>query len=679
MADFSLGTAELGTSVNLSGLQQGMHQAQSETQSAAGGMGGFFGQAFSFATGGLIASGLGALGGAVTGFFSGAIGDAREADAIFAQSEAVIKSTGGSAGVTAQQVADYASSLSDAAGQSLFGDDQIAQSENLLLTFTNIKGKSLEAATAMSVDMAQAMGGAPKDSAIALGKALNDPIAGITALSRVGVTFTAEQKAQIKTMQEAGDMAGAQGIILKELNKEFGGSAAAAAKADGGMAQLKGRLGEAGEAIGHLLIPVINMLVGVLLDTIIPAIESVVAGVGPFIASFQSAGKQSGVLGEVLGVLGTVWAKLQIIIGLAVQLIQATIVPIFTAIAAFISAHATEINAVLSAAWTIIKTIISTTLDIIIGVIGVALALVQGDWSGAWEIVKSTAATVWEGIKTIVQAAIQLVKGIISLELAAIKGIFENIWNGIKGFLSGIWDGIKGAASSAWEGIKSDISGKFEATKSSVSSIADGIKSTLSGKWDEIKGNASTGWAAVSSSAQSAFQSITGAVAGVVNSVQQTLFGAWDTIKGNAAAAWQGIANSISDAFGSVVGSIRGIVNQVVDYVNGLVDAYNELADTLGLSKLGHIGHVAGGAQSFGGGLAIVGELGPELVALPGGSRVFSAAETRSLASAASGGSQTTTINIDARGTTDPRGVEDAVRRALRAAGIKGDILIRTR
>ena len=88
----------------------------------------------------------------------------------------------------------------------------------------------------MSVDLAQAMGGAPKDAAIQLGKALNDPIKGISALTRIGVTFTDEQKAQIKTMQEAGDMAGAQGVILAELNKEFGGSAQAAADADGGWA-----------------------------------------------------------------------------------------------------------------------------------------------------------------------------------------------------------------------------------------------------------------------------------------------------------------------------------------------------------------------------------------------------------------------------------------------------------
>jgi hypothetical protein len=112
----------------------------------------------------------------------------------------------------------------------------------------------------MSVDLAQALGGAPKDQAIQLGKALNDPVAGISALTRVGVTFTDQQKEQIKAMQEAGDTAGAQAIILGELNKEFGGQAQAAAKAAGGMVQFKAGLGETFETIGSELLPILDEL-----------------------------------------------------------------------------------------------------------------------------------------------------------------------------------------------------------------------------------------------------------------------------------------------------------------------------------------------------------------------------------------------------------------------------------
>src|SRR6266540_849560 len=273
MADFSLGQAILGTGVDLSGIQKGLSQAEHETEQKAGGLGSFFGSAFSGAAGNLIASGIQALTSTIGLFVTDAFAGAREAQQLMAQTSAVITSTGGAAGKSAQEIADLASSLSDAAGKSLFGDDQIQSSENLLLTFTNIKGAVFDTATAISVDMAQALGGAPKDQAVALGKALNDPIAGITALSRVGVTFTDQQKKQIKTMQDAGDMAGAQGVILAELNKEVGGSAKAAAAATGGWSEFKGRLGEAGEMIATAVLPLLGQLGTLALNVVMPVIE----------------------------------------------------------------------------------------------------------------------------------------------------------------------------------------------------------------------------------------------------------------------------------------------------------------------------------------------------------------------------------------------------------------------
>src|SRR5262245_58686774 len=164
----------------------------------------------------------------------------------------------------------------------------------MLLTFTNIKGTVLDAATAIAVDMAQALGGEPKAQAMALGKALNDPIKGIAALTRVGVTFTDQQVKQIKAMQEAGDMAGAQQVILAELNKEFGGSAAAAAKADGGWAQFTDRMGEAAETAGGALLPVMNDLFGFLNSRVAPVVESAAASFADFITAFRVGAEAGG-------------------------------------------------------------------------------------------------------------------------------------------------------------------------------------------------------------------------------------------------------------------------------------------------------------------------------------------------------------------------------------------------
>ena len=177
-----------------------------------------------------------------------------------AQTAAVIKSTGGAAHVTAKQVGDLSGAISQQTG---IMDDTIQASANMLLTFKNIRNEAgkdndiFNQATRTVTDMSVALGQDGTKSAIQLGKALNDPIHGITALQRVGVTFTDAQKKQIKTLVEHGKTLEAQKIILKELNSEFGGSAAAQATAGGKMAAAWDNVKE---SVGNVLLPVLNQL-----------------------------------------------------------------------------------------------------------------------------------------------------------------------------------------------------------------------------------------------------------------------------------------------------------------------------------------------------------------------------------------------------------------------------------
>jgi len=128
---------------------------------------------------------------AVGAFFKSAVDEAAEAEQNLAQLENVIKSTGGVAGVTAESITNMASELQKI---TTFSDDAIIAGDNLLLTFTNIGKDVFPEATKTMLDMSQALGQDISSSAIQLGKALNDPVNGITALSRVGVSFTEDQK-----------------------------------------------------------------------------------------------------------------------------------------------------------------------------------------------------------------------------------------------------------------------------------------------------------------------------------------------------------------------------------------------------------------------------------------------------------------------------------------------------
>ncbi len=157
---------------------------------------------------------------------------AREAGKITKQTNAVIKSTGGVAKVTARDVDRLSTALSNKSG---IDDEVIKSGANMLLTFTNIRNEAGKGNDVFNQtlpilnDMSVALGQDMKSSAMQVGKALNDPIKGITALKRVGVTFNEEQVKTITHLTKTGKTAEAQKVILAELRKEFGGSAEAQA------------------------------------------------------------------------------------------------------------------------------------------------------------------------------------------------------------------------------------------------------------------------------------------------------------------------------------------------------------------------------------------------------------------------------------------------------------------
>lgn len=267
--------------------------------------------------GGALTLGLGAAAAGIAGLGAGlglAISEAMGAQEVMSQTEAVIKSTGGAAGMTAEAIADLAGSLSQ---NSRFADDAIQEGENLLLTFTNIGSDVFPMATQAMVDMATAMGTDAKGGAIQLGKALNDPVAGISALSRVGVSFTEDQKKMIEQMVKAGDVAGAQKIILAELNKEFGGSAAASAATFAGKLDvIKNQALNVAEAIGGPLITMGSQFIDQFITPAMPMIEDLggalagffqTLGEGDIGGAFDSLGEWDSTRGifKALGLSGT--------------------------------------------------------------------------------------------------------------------------------------------------------------------------------------------------------------------------------------------------------------------------------------------------------------------------------------------------------------------------------------
>lgn len=177
-----------------------------------------------------LVGGAAALGGLVATLKIG-VDEFMGAQKVLAQTGAVLKSTGGAANVTSRQITTMSESLMKLSG---VDDEAIQSGQNLLLTFTKIRNETgkgnniFDQATLAMTNLSVAMGKDLSSSAILVGKALNDPVKGVGALSRAGVQFTASQKDTIKALVDSGNVMGAQKMILKELETQFGGSAKAA-------------------------------------------------------------------------------------------------------------------------------------------------------------------------------------------------------------------------------------------------------------------------------------------------------------------------------------------------------------------------------------------------------------------------------------------------------------------
>ena len=197
--------------------------------------------------------------GAVTLAVGGAVAAASSLISAFSESEtatvrldAVLKATGNQMGVTTNELLGFSSELQAATG---IADESISNVQTTLLTFKDVAPESFKRATEAALDMSAVFGGDAQSAALQLGKALNDPIAGVSALSRMGIQFTESQKATIKTMVDTNDVLGAQRIILKEVESQVGGTARAMGDTAAGKAQrFSMAIGELQEKLGEALV-----------------------------------------------------------------------------------------------------------------------------------------------------------------------------------------------------------------------------------------------------------------------------------------------------------------------------------------------------------------------------------------------------------------------------------------
>jgi phage-related protein len=362
----------------------------------------------------VIGLGAAGVGGAIAVMKTG-FDEAQESAKVMAQTEAVLKSTGQAANVTAKDVTGLAESLSHMSG---VDDEAIQSGENLLLTFTRVRNEVgagndvFNQATRAALDMSVAMGTDLQSSALLVGKALNDPIKGMTALGRAGVQLTAEQKDLIKGFVETGDVMSAQKIILGELETQFGGSA----KAFGDT--LPGELAKAKNSFEEVS--------GQIVTQMLPAITRMLQGFSDFLVWLQvNWPRFRQTVEEVFNAVRNAGQQ-------AVDYYRANIQPavqsILAAIQGFWRIFGDTITNVTRTAFEAITNLIRAQLNIIKGVVELALAILRGDWSAAWNAIKSIVQNVWNSITAILRGAIGVAKTILGdVGEAAVAGLRAGI------------------------------------------------------------------------------------------------------------------------------------------------------------------------------------------------------------------------------------------------------------
>ena len=223
---------------DLQRLQQQAGQTEQSTTRFTGAMSGSIRQLA------LMATGIGSVTAAVTTLglvYKRAVGEAAQFEVQHATIQAVLRATGSASGKTAEQIEQLAGSI---ARTTLATEDSVLEASQQLLTFRSIAGETFDRTLVAAQDLAAVGFGSVQSAAVQLGKALEDPEQGLSALRRVGVSFSASQRELISTLVDTGRTLEAQQVILRAVEQQVGGAGAAQAS---GLTGATHRLSEAWE------------------------------------------------------------------------------------------------------------------------------------------------------------------------------------------------------------------------------------------------------------------------------------------------------------------------------------------------------------------------------------------------------------------------------------------------
>jgi len=384
-----LAKAYINVRADGSKLRPDLQGMKAQTQSALGGMASMIRGII-----GPLMAGVGIM--AIRSFLSAATRLAETQIDAEQRLAAVIKATSGAAGFSAEELKKWASEMQ---GLTTFGDEVIMGAAAKLLTFKAIQGDVFKSTMKAAMDLAANGFGNLDSNILQLGKAIENPIKGMTMLTRVGVSLTDQQMAEIKALQKSGDLRRAQVMLLAAVEGQVKGIAEEMAKTDvGKIKQAANVWGDMKEEVGKVIIQIKASLA--------PRVVALAGTISRVAKAVQKAfkGREGlivvlGLATTAVGILAMAFAALKITAVGVIRRIQFALIG--TGWGAIIVAVGVAIGLVVLGVMKLIKWL--GTL------VPIQDAMARG-WDRlliAWENIKAAASTVWNAIVTVIRSAVE--------------------------------------------------------------------------------------------------------------------------------------------------------------------------------------------------------------------------------------------------------------------------------
>lgn len=482
---------------------------------------------------------------------SQAVPAAVEASEASAQVEAALRSMGNASGRTKEQLDASAEALMR---MSTFDDDEILRKVTAnLLTFGQVSGEQFDRAQRAVVDLATRLNMDLQPATLLVGKALNDPIQGLTALRRTGIQFTEEQQAMIRQMTAVGNVAGAQGIILGELERQFGGSAKAARDAAPG-SDLINSWDNFKETLGAIVLNVLPPLTD-FLNKILEGFNNLSPGMQTFALG---AAAVAAAVGPVLVVLGTLISTI------------AGLIPLFTAGGIFASGGAMAgVGAIFAGIAAAIGPVI-----LIVGALVAAFLLFKDDLIPVFNAFKAKFSEVLgpqfgELIATARQALTELWEGPLGQGIRAVIGFLGDL---LAAFASVLGEGIIRILNVAIQ----YFTGFFENVQNGVRLIAALLRGDWAAAWDAAK-------AIVQTTVRTLLNILDALVPGAVDAMRRLYEGVRDWLQARLVGIFTGVIDKIretGDAFFRLYDRVVGH-SYIPDMVIGIAEWMGKLPEVM--------------------------------------------------------------------------------------------------